>query len=198
MKKKLFIGIALIVALVLTVAPQVAAEKIPIIAKYKANAMAQGGPTGTTMVELQIYRWSSDEERGQILDAIKSATGGKANDREVAKELRGQEKTGYAWFAGKQGYPLRYARKFDMGDGKTQIILATDRPVSFGEVYSQSQAGDWDVSLMLLNLGKDGKGDGLLSMGTEVTWNESKSKLEVSNMTSQPTKLTDVRPDMKK
>ena len=126
-------------------------------------------------------------ERGQILEVIKGATGGKPNNRKVAQELRGQKKTGYVWFAGKQGYPLRYARKFDMGDGKTQIILATDRPVSFGEVYSGSQAGDWDVTMMLLNLDKDGKGDGLLSMGTEVTWNES--------MTSQPTKLTDVRPN---
>ena len=198
MKKKLFIGIALIVALVLTVAPQVAAEKIPIIAKYKANAMAQGGPTGTTMVELQIYRWSSDDERGQILEVIKSATGGKPNNREVAQELRGQKKAGYVWFAGQQGYPLRYARKLDMGDGKTQIILATDRPVSFGEVYSGSQAGDWDATVMLLNLDKDGKGDGMLSMGTELTWNESAGKIEVSNMSSQPTKLTDVRPDKKK
>jgi len=194
MKKRLFIGLALIVALSLAVAPTVAKEKIPIIAKYKANAMAQGGPTGATMVDLQIYRWSSDEERGQILAAIKAMTGGKPNNRGVAKELRGLEKTGYVWFAGKQGYPLRYARKFDMGDGKTQIILATDRPVSFGEVYSQSQAGDWDVSLMLLNLDKDGKGDGLLSMGTEVTWNESAGKIEVSNMSSQPTKLGNVRP----
>lgn len=197
-KTKLFIGIGLIVALVLTVAPQVAAEKIPIIEKYKANAMAQGGPTGASMLELQIYRWSSDEERGQILEAIKGATGDKPNDREVAQELRGQKKTGYVWFAGRQGYPLRYARKFDMGDGKTQIILATDRPVSFGEVYSGSQAGDWDVTLMLLNLDEGGKGDGVLSMGTELTWNESTGKLEVSSMTSQPTKLTDVRPDKKK
>ena len=194
MKRKLIIGMALIVALFLAVAPGMAKEKTPIIAKYKANAMAQGGPTGSTMVELQIYRWSSDEERGQILAAVKAATGSKPNDRGVAKELRGLQKTGYVWFAGRQGYPLRYARKFDMGDGKTQIILATDRPVSFGEVYSQSQAGDWDVSLMLLNLGKDGKGDGLLSMGTEVTWNESAGKIEVSNVSSQPTKLGDVRP----
>ena len=37
-------------------------------------------PTGTTIVELQIYRWSSDKERGQILEVIKGATGG---EREV-------------------------------------------------------------------------------------------------------------------
>jgi hypothetical protein len=184
---------ALVVALMLAIAPQVAAEKTPIIAKYKANAMAQGGPTGTSMVELQLYRWTTDEERGEILEVIKGATDGKMNNREVAKELRGQKKTGYVWFAGRQGYPLRYARKFDLGNGKTQIILATDRPVSFGEVYSGSVAGDWDVSLILLNLDNDGKGDGVLSIGTEVTWNKSTDKIEVSNMSSQPTKLTDVR-----
>ena len=97
--------------------------------------------------------------------------------------------------AGKQGYPLRYARSFDMGGGKRQIILATDRPVSFQEVYSQSQAGDFDVSLIILNLDENGKGSGILSLGTEVTWNDKEGKIEMTNASSQPIKLGDVRPD---
>jgi len=195
MKQRVIVGMALVVALVLAFAPLVAAEKIPIIAKYKANALAQGGPTGTTMVQINIYRWSSDEERSEILEVIKKATAeNRPNSRDVAKALRGQKKTGYAFFAGKQGYPLRYARSFDMGDGKRQIILATDRPVTFQEAMDQTRLGDFDVTMVLLTVDEGGKGEGLLSMGTEVKWNDSTNKLEITNVTSQPIKLGDVRP----
>lgn len=184
---------ALLIALLLVAVPVLAKDKNKSIEQYKANAIMQTGG-GASMVEINIYRWSTDEEREEILDAIKAATADNRQARKVAQALRGQEKAGYAFFAGKQGYPLRYARSFDMGGGKRQIILATDRPVSFQEVYSQSQAGDFDVTLVLLNVDENGKGDGILSMGTEVKWSDKTNKLEVTNMTSQPIKLGDVRP----
>jgi len=189
MRKLLWVVLALLV-----VVPAAAKDKTEIIESYKANAIAQA-PGAGAMVQVNIYRWSSDEERSQIVDVIKKATAeNRINSRDVAKELRGQEKTGYAFSAGKQGYPLRYARSFDMGDGKRQIILATDRPVTFSEAYQDSRAGDFDVTIILLNVDADGKGDGILSIGTEVKWNDKTNKLEVTNMSSQPTKLGDVRP----
>jgi len=192
MKHKLFIGTALTVALILAVMP-VLAQKNKTIESYKANAIVQTG--GGSMAEINIYRWSSDEERGEILEAIKKATAEpRTNSREIAKALRGQKKAGYAFFAGKQGYPLRYAKSFDMGDGKRQIVLATDRPVSFGEVYQQTQLGDFDVSLVVLNLDENGKGEGVLSLGTELKWNDEENKIEMTNVSSQPIKLGDVRP----
>jgi hypothetical protein len=177
-------------AATLTAMPATAQKSIE---KYKANAIMQTAGAGS-MAEINIYRWSSDEEREQILEVNKKATAAdRKNDRDVAKELRGMEKAGYAFFAGKQGYPLRYARSFDMGDGKRQIILATDRPVSFQEAYKQSRLGDFDVTVVVLTVDAEGNGEGVLSIGTEVKWNESSGKLEVTNVTSQPTKLTNVR-----
>ncbi len=78
-------------------------------------------------------------------------------------------------------------------DGKRQIVLATDRPVSFAEAYDQSRLGDFDVTIILLTVDAEGKGEGLLSMGTEVKWNDSTNKLEITNVSSQPIKLGDVR-----
>ena len=37
-------------------------------------------------------------------------------------------------------------------------------------------------------------GEGLLSLGTEVKWNDQAGKIEITNVTSQPIKLGDVRP----
>lgn len=188
MKKALWLALTLSVAV-----PMAAKDKNKSIEKYKANAIMQAAGAGS-MAEINIYRWSSDEEREQIVEVIKKASAeSRINSRDVAKELRGMEKAGYAFFAGRQGYPLRYARAFDTGDGKRQIVLATDRPVSFAEAYDQSRLGDFDVTIILLTVDAEGKGEGLLSMGTEVKWNDSTNKLEITNVSSQPIKLGDVR-----
>ena len=94
--------------------------------------------------------------------------------------------------AGKQGYPIRYSRKAEH-NGKTRIILATDRPVSFGEVYSQSQLGDFDATIIILDVDENGKGEGVLSVGTEVKWDDTKNSIAVTNVSSQPIKLTGVK-----
>lgn len=185
--------LVLLAAVLLVAVPVVAKKKHEIIEKYEGNAIAQV-QGGSAVAEINIYRWTTDEEREELLGAVKEATAdSRPNDRAVAKALRGYEKTGYAFFASQQGYPLRYARKFDMGGGKSKIILATDRPVSFQEVYSQSQLGDFDVTLIVLNLDENGKGSGYVSVGTEVKWNDAEGKIEITNTTSQPVSLKGVR-----
>ena len=182
------VGIALILALALGAMPALAQKSIE---KYKANALVQTAGAGS-MAEINIYRWSSDAERDEILQVIKNATDSKRRNRDVSTALRGQEKAGYAFLAGERGYPLRYAREFMTDEGR-QIILATDRPVSFGEVYSQGQLGDFDTTIIVLKLDDDGKGEGIVSVGTEVIWNEKTGQIEVTNVTSQPVKLGNVR-----
>ena len=54
--------------------------------------------------------------------------------------------------------------------------------------------GVFDVTLIVLNLDENGQGEGLLSLGTEVKWNGQEGKIEITNVTSQPIKLGDVRP----
>jgi competence protein ComGC len=192
MKKSGVIVVLAVLVLAVGVIPAVA-KKMEIIESYDANALVETVGAGS-MATINIYRWSSDAERDELLGVIKSA---KSGDRDVAKALRGQEKAGYAFMAGKQGYPLRYAREFKKADGKRQLILATDRPVSFQEGYTDSMAGDFDVTIIILNVDENGKGDGILSVGTEVKWDDKTNKIEPTNMSSQPVKLTNVRPGKK-
>lgn len=193
MKQTSIVGVTLLVAFALMATPTVAKDKNKSIEQYQANAIVQTGG-GSSVAQINIYRWSTDEERAELLEAIQKASENpRKNSREIAKALRGQKKAGYAFFAARQGYPLRYARSFDLGDGKRQIILATDRPVSFQEVYQQTQLGDFDVSLVVLNLDENGNGEGMLSLGTEVKWNDQSGKIEITNVTSQPIKLGNVR-----
>jgi hypothetical protein len=182
------VGISLILALAFGVLPAMAQKSIE---QYKGNAIVQTGGRAS-MVEINIYRWSSDDERNEIVEAIKTATENTRERRQVAQTLRGQEKTGFAFLAGQQGYPLRYSREFKTEKGR-QIILATDRPVSFGEVYQNSNLGDFDVTVILLDLDDSGNGEGIVSVGTEVLWNDKTGKLEVTNASSQPVKIGNVR-----
>ena len=188
-------ALGVVLALVLVAMPA-GAEKMKPIEHYKGNVMvtASPGAGGSGMADFMTYRWSEESERQEILDAIKDATGKARPAREVAKALRGQKKAGYVSMANRIGYPIRYTKAFDMADGSRQIIMATDRPVSFSEAYSDSMAKDFDVTIIILKFDKDGKGSGLVSVGTELVWNEAEGKIGVTNASSQPVKVGDVRP----
>ena len=184
--------LVLILALVVT---PVFAKKEPI-EKYQANALAMDGPAGSksSTLSINIYEWSDEDDREMVVDAIKEATENKRAYRAVPDSLRKLGKAGYMFLAGGQGWPIRYAKAFEV-DGKREIVLATDRPVTFSEVYSGSAVRDFDITLIVLKFESGSTtGEGVASVGTEIKWNEAKDQLEITNFSSQPVKLGDVRP----
>jgi hypothetical protein len=191
-------ALLILMAVVLTVggAPAAAKDKNKSIEQYQANSMATGGGGRSSMIEINIYGWSAEEDRAEALEAIQAAyeKNKRNRNRSVAQALRGLPKVGYVFFAGQQGWPIRYSRVVDMGDGNRRILLATDRPVSFREAYANSQFGDFDVTMIELTVDASGNGSGVLSLGTEVVWNKETEKLEVTNVSSQPVRLENVRP----
>lgn len=185
--------LVLVLAVALSVSPATAKKK-DVIAKYKANAVVMSGvgTTQPTQFNADLYGWNTDEQRDEILGAIKEASDDKHANKAVSQALHRQDRVGTMWVTKSIGYPIRYARQFESG-GKTQIILATDRPMEFSEVYAGSQSQDFDVTIVILDLPAGGKnGDGTLSVGTELRWDEGKDKIEPTNITSQPIKLTNV------
>jgi hypothetical protein len=188
------VGRTLILTFVLAIAP-VYAKKEPI-EKYQANALAVGGPVGSqsTTLSINIYEWSDDDDREMVVDAIKEATENKRAYRAVPDTLRKLGKVGYMFLAGGQGWPIRYAEAFDV-NGQREIVLATDRPVTFSEVYAGSAVRDFDITLIVLKFEEGAStGEGIASVGTEIKWNESKGQLEITNFSSQPVRLGNVRP----
>ena len=179
-------------ALLLGVSPSLAKKEA--IEQYLANAMAMDGPTGSksSVLHINIYGWSTEDDREEVVDAIQEATENKRAYRAVPEALRKLGKAGYMFLAGGQGWPIRYARQIET-DGKRQIVLATDRPVTFSEVYRGSAVRDFDITLIVLQWDDSDKGEGIASVGTEVTWNETKGQIEITNFSSQPVRLGDVR-----
>ena len=188
------LGVTLVLILVLGSVPALA-KKEPI-EKYQANALAMHGPVGSksSTLSINIYEWSDEDDREMVTDAIEEATDNKRAYRAVPDTLRKLGKVGYMFLAGGQGWPIRYAKAFEV-DGKREIVLATDRPVTFSEVYSGSAVRDFDITLIVLKFDSGAStGEGIASVGTEIKWNEAKDQLEITNFSSQPVRLGDVRP----
>lgn len=193
------LGIFLVIALLLAPAPSEAKKK-DIIESFTANVMVMDTPgqQNSSILTMNIYGWTSDEDREKVLDAIKEASGDIRSQsvRQVSTTLRKLGKAGYLFLMGERGWPIRYAREFETSNGR-QIILGLDRPVTFSEVYAGAQARDFDVTVIVLNLDSSGNGEGIASVGTELVWDEAEGKIGITNFSSQPVKLTSVRPSKK-
>ena len=193
------LGIFLVIALLLAPAPS-QAKKQKTIESYTANVMVMDTPgqQNSSILTMNIYGWTSDEDREKVLDAIKEASGDIRSQsvRQVSTTLRKLGKAGYLFLMGDRGWPIRYARELEV-NGQRQVILALERPVTFSEVYAGSQARDFDVTVIVLKLDSSGNGEGIASVGTELVWNEAEDKIGITNFSSQPVKLTSVRPGKK-
>ena len=193
------LGLFLVIALLLAPTPSQAKKK-EVIESYTANVMVMDTPgqQNASILTMNIYGWTSDEDRETVLDAIKEASGDIRNQavRQVSTTLRKLGKAGYLFLMGDRGWPIRYARAFETSSGR-QIILGLERPVTFSEVYAGSQARDFDVTVIVLNLDSSGNGEGVASVGTELVWNEAEDKIGITNFSSQPVRLTSVRPSKK-
>lgn len=181
------------------ISPVIAEEGVSDLPwNFQANAMVtQSGTRGrrSSMLELRITAWTTEEERQQILAEIQeaSAQGGRRGNRAVARALRGAARVGLINAPGQTGWSIRYSRVIPLPDGGQRILLATDRPVAFAEAWTSTSGGDFDVTVIQLDLDAEGNGEGTLSFGTEVVWNSETESLEVTNFTSQPIALGNVR-----
>lgn len=166
------------------------------IEKYQADTVAQDGAAGSksSTIGINIYKWSDEDDREMVVDAIQEAAENKRAYRAVPDTLRKLGKAGHLFLAGGRGWPIRYAST-SQADGRREIVLATDRPVTFSEVYAGSAVRDFDITLIVLTFEGDATtGEGVVSVGTEIVWNDSRDQLEITRFSSQPVELGDVRP----
>ncbi len=88
---------------------------------------------------------------------------------------------------------LRYARQWDLGEGKRRSVLATDRYISFYEAVNRPRTRDYDMSLLVMEVDAEGNGEGQLAMGVQLSVDNEKKTLVVENFGSEPVRLTRIR-----
>ena len=181
------LGIAL--ALGFVAAPLPAEEELPL--NFDANAvnMSNVGPRGQVRLQIRVDRWSTDEERATLMEALKDQGRG---GRDVANTLFSKESVGTIRESQSLAYDLRYARSLPTEGGR-QIIMATDRRIAFAEAWRAARTLDYNISLIILDVDAEGRGEGQLMLGAEFSWNEDKNQLEIEHFASEPIRLRNVR-----
>ena len=177
-----------IVALVLTAGALVSARAVA--ERYTAFAVNMGspGPAGAGQVEFVVERWSTDAERDRLLNALFD----KGPDK-LLDALQSMPRVGYFRTPNSIGYDVHFARKRPGEDGGEIITLATDRHIGFWEAANRPRTVDYPFTVVEIHIGKNGEGEGKMSLATKITGDKEAKMLTLENYQSQPVLLTKVK-----
>ena len=111
LEKRAFVKVvafAGLVAMVVALAPSVALAKSDVSEKFRANGMIKGaiGRGASSVVDIKITRWSTDEEREDLLDALR-----RKGTKGLYDELRKQKKVGFFQIRGEVSYRTLYSHQ---------------------------------------------------------------------------------------
>ncbi len=162
-----------------------AAEPKPI-ETYTAFAASLG--TGkTAVIDIAVSRWSTDQEREMLLATLQEFGRDKLVDT-----LQKLKPVGTIRASNSLGYDLYYAREHKAADGSRRVVLATNRRVSFRELANNLRSKDFQLTLIEIHLGPDGKGEGKLVPAAKVTWDKESKRIEIENYSALPVDLLQV------
>ena len=151
--------------------------------------MSNVGRPGADRLEIVIERWSTERERDRLIATLKE----KGSDA-LLSELQDLPRVGYIRRAGggSIGWDLHYARERTLEDGGRQVVVATDRPMSFWEARNRPRSADYDFTLADIRFDGDGKGVGKLTVAAKISL-DKEGAIEIENFASEPVRLTEVR-----
>ncbi len=157
--------------------------------RWSANARSTGTIAGgqTAQITVVVTRWSTEDQRTELLESLT-----RDGNRQMSAALRTQEVAGWIRTTDSLRWDLRYAREVET-DGGRRIIMATDRPVGFGEAARQTRSLDYDTSLIILELDDGNRGTGTVFVGAELELDPETNTLTVTGASSRPVELVNVR-----
>jgi hypothetical protein len=166
--------------------PVHAAAPIETFTATAVNMSGVGRP-GAGVVEILVDRWSTDAERDRLVTILKE----KGPDA-LLSALTKLPRIGTIRTPGRIGWPLHFARNIKTDDGR-QVVIATDRPMSFWEASRRPRSADYDFTLIDIRFDADGKGTGKLAVAAKVDYNDKTQTVEIENFGIEPVRLTEVR-----
>ena len=155
---------------------------------FGATAQGGEGPYFGKMfnVTVIIESYSTAEDQQILLEAFQ-----KAGNQGVVNALDKMPAKGHIAITGTLGYDVNYVREFPMPNGGRRIRLVTDRPITFGEAWTDSRSMDYNLSALELIISPDkNQSGGTLLPACQFSVNKEKElTLEVY---ANPWKLTDI------
>lgn len=155
MRKLMSIGVLITVAIGVLLIPthKSRAQKLAKSYEIQAQAMGQSTQLGQTFnITLIIDAYSTPDEQSGLLEAFTQ----KGNEG-LVNALSKMKSKGRMSITGTLGYDVAYIREWDQPDGSTKIRLVTDRPITFGEAWSDSRSMDYSLSAVEVVISPDKK-----------------------------------------
>lgn len=148
------------------------------------NAGAQTAP-----VEFTIDRWSTADERARLLRII---DGTKDPNDQLLQTLKAMPVVGYIKGNNTLRWDLRYAWQTPLDEGGRQIVLATDRPISFREQANKPRSVNYPFTILEIRLNREDKGDGKIHSGAKVFLDKT-GNIAVENYARQPLRFNEIK-----
>jgi len=180
---------ALLVFAALTLTTAHAQEpKPPVPAQYAATAVGQAGAAAGKTFGMNIYieGTTSNGDRDELIGILKQ----KGQDGVVSK-LEDTKDLGRVAPTGSVGTGMRFVRISPAKDGGLHIVMATNRPISFPELWNGTRSRDYPIGIVVLDLNKDGKGTGSFAPACKIKFNK-KGELEIEHYGQKPFRLANV------
>ena len=155
-------------------------------------------PTGMSGVtQIVIERWTTTAERQSLLGLVEIAKLGEGGQRKLLNALQHiKPRVGYIRTPNSIGWDLRYAVESTLDDGSRQIVVVTDKPVSFAAAAADSEAMDYPFTLVEMRMKPNDKGEGKMLAATSIT--VKNGRLELENYGQEAVRLTSITEEEKK
>ena len=141
---------------------------------------------GAGRVIIRVTRWSGEAERDRLVNVLRS----KGSDA-LLDALQDARSVGTIRTPDSLAYDLRYAHETKGEDGGRQIVIATDRPISFWEAANNARTLDYPFTVIQMNIGPDGKGRGTMSYATRIR--AYGQVIDLENFSTAPIMLNEIR-----
>ncbi len=157
-------------------------------AQYAATAIGQSGPAAGKSFDLTIYveQLTSDGDTEELVSTLRHK--GQAGLLSAFEDIKDK---GRLSPTGSVGIGMRFIRIHPTKDGGQHIVLVTNRPISFGELFNGARSQDYPFGIVVMDVGKDGKGTGTFSPASKVRFNK-KGDLEIESYSQKPLRLANV------
>ena len=157
-------------------------------AQYAATAFGQSGAAAGKSFGLNIFvqELTSDGDVDELAATLKA----KGQDGLVSALEKINDK-GRVSPTGSVGTGMRFVRIRSTMDGGQHIVLATNRLISFPELYNATRSTSYKIGIVVLDVDKDGKGTGSFAPLCKVKFNK-KDELEIEHYGQKPFRLANV------
>ena len=147
-------GMGLICLVLLPITQTLAqGTKLPKRIFIQGNAMGTSTQLGRLFsINIWINELSTAEDQKTLLAAFKA----KGNEGLVNAVSKMSSK-GRIAITGTVGYDVNYIRRFKQPDGTTMLRMVTDRPITFGEAWSDTRSSDYNLSAVEIIVALDKK-----------------------------------------